>query len=258
MTPDAPPSRRLRISWRPSPVGLTAGLLVAMGLVLGAAVDMVWLVLTAVGALGPGLLREIGWLRKSDEFQRQATRRAGYHAYLAGAVFLFTVTILQAAGGRNLDQVPVEAGVVLTCMLVTYFVSYLTRYWGVRRAAVRILCAFGLFWLVFVVLSHSGEPMALLMEGLVPGVFFALAFVSRRWPRGAGAFLLGAGVFAFVAFDLHEGFARGGGQLYVVFLLLLPLLYTGIGLLRCREADGEGWGDVQHRGEDRGEEQVQS
>ena len=33
--------------------------------------------LVAVGTLGPGILREIGWLHDKDEFQRRADHRAG-------------------------------------------------------------------------------------------------------------------------------------------------------------------------------------
>ncbi len=62
--------------------GLIAGGLVILGLLLMAFVSEGLLVVAGLGAFGPGILRELGWLKDQDEFQRQAAHRAGYHAYL--------------------------------------------------------------------------------------------------------------------------------------------------------------------------------
>lgn len=63
---------------------LIAGGLVVLGLLLSMFVSWGFLILAGLGAFGPGILRELGWLRDQDEFQRQATYRAGYLAYLVG------------------------------------------------------------------------------------------------------------------------------------------------------------------------------
>jgi dipeptide/tripeptide permease len=75
---------RRRAPWLPSLPALVAGMLVVTGIMLSMFVAMGLLILVGLGAFGPGLLREVGWLRDEDEFQRQAAYRAGYVAYLVG------------------------------------------------------------------------------------------------------------------------------------------------------------------------------
>jgi len=223
---------RIAPGWQATPVGLASFALVVLGLLLGATVNMAWLLLLGAGCFGPGLLRELRLLRDCDEFQRQSSIRAGYHAFLAGGLFLVIVVAVRAWGHRSLgnhDAFP--ASLVLTCMLVTYALSQLTRFWGARAAAFRILLMFGFFWFCFVALSHAGEPINLLVELLLPLILVALAFASRRWPRPVGAVLLATGIGALFLFHIEEGFTGNSGRLYVFFLLLLPLLYTGAGLL---------------------------
>lgn len=48
-----------------------------------------FIMLTAMGTFGPGILREAGWLQDQDEFQRRADHRAGYHAFLVSGVLMF-------------------------------------------------------------------------------------------------------------------------------------------------------------------------
>jgi len=44
-----------------------------------------------VGAFGPGILRELGWLKDQDEFQRRAAHRAGYHAFAVTGLVAFFI-----------------------------------------------------------------------------------------------------------------------------------------------------------------------
>ncbi len=226
---------RIAPGWRPTPVGVASFALVVLGLLLGATVNMAWLLLLGAGCFGPGLLRELRLLRDCDEFQRQSSIRAGYHAFLAGGLFLVIVVAVRSWGHRSLgehDAFP--ASLVLTCMLVTYALSQLTRYWGARAAAFRLLFMFGFFWFCFAALSHAGEPASLLIELSLPLILVALAFLSRRWPRPVGAVLLFTGIGALFLFHVEEGFTGNNSRLYVFFMLLLPLLYTGAGLLGVR------------------------
>jgi len=212
-----------------SPVGIISFGFVAAGLILGATVDMAWLILFALGVFGQALLRELGLLGDRNEFQRQAAFRAGYRAYLVGGVFLIGVMIAKGWGYKDLgwDQFPIHP--FLTAMVMTYFLSYLTDYWGARKAAFRILLVFGIFWLIFALLEAG-------VFGLLTNPFFIVPFVlaitSSRWPRISGGVLLILSIFMFFFFNLQRILTGDLGSLFVILLLLLPLLYSGIALLR--------------------------
>lgn len=220
-----------------SPVGVVSCALVVAGLVLGATADMAWWILFALGAFGPSVLRAAGLLRDLDEFQREAARRAGHHAYLAGGLFLTVVVIAKQWGYANLDhdQFPASAG--LAVLVVTYFMSRLVGFWGARGAAFRVLITFGCFWLTFTLLSHFGVEA--LIEGLVSLPFFLLAFASRRFPRASGFVLLAAGAFAFWFFKLGRAFQGNAGAMMVAVALAIPLLAMGVALLASREETPE-------------------
>ncbi len=211
---------------RPTPAGIVSFVLVVAGLVLGATVDMAWLVLFAAGVFGPPLLREAGLLRDRDEFQRAAARLAGYRAYLVGGLFLVAVTVARSWGVRHLGDDAFSASASLTVMLVVYLISYLMSYWGAPRAAFRVLMAFGLFWLVFAVLGHGLSP-----ELAIPLAFFALAFGALRWPRVTGGLLAAFAAFCFFFFDVARALRGNHGALLALLVLVLPLLATGLGLL---------------------------
>jgi len=215
---------------RLSPVGLASLGLVAAGLILGAVVDMAWLILFAVGVFGPVFLREAGLLKDRDEFQREAAFRAGYRAYLVGGIFLAAVTIAKSWGHASLGHEEFPASLALTVLVMVYFLSYLTDYWGARKAAFRILLAFGFFWLMFALLEAG--PLGLLRHPHVVLPFFVLAFTSRRWPRMSGILLIALSMFAFFYFHLGRGLPGKPAGLFVILILFLPLLYSGIALLR--------------------------
>jgi hypothetical protein len=222
---------------RVSPAGILSCLLVVAGLVLGATVDMGWLILFGLGAFGPSVLRALGLLADLDEFQREAARRAGHHAYLAGGLFLCAVTIAKSWGEANLDHDAFSASSALAVLVVAYFMSRLVSYWGARGAAFRVLLAFGVFWLAFVVLSHPGIEM--LAESLVALPFFVLAFTSRRWPRATGVALLAAAGLAFFIFRLARAFQGNQGAVMVIVALVIPLAGMGIALLAARPDEME-------------------
>jgi len=123
--------------------GLIAGGLVIMGLMLSTFVAEGFLIVAGLGAFGPGILRELGWLRDQDEFQRQAAHRAGYHAYLIGG--LATVLIIAAVrwNGRDVEVSSEWLVLVLVIMWLTWLFSALLAYWGAQKTASRVLMVFG-------------------------------------------------------------------------------------------------------------------
>jgi hypothetical protein len=193
------------------------------------------MILMAIGAFGPGVLRQVGWLNDLDEFQKEAAAKAGLRAYLAGAIFLMVVLIAQSWHRLDFGNDQIPASTVVTVMLVVYYASYCLSFWDARKAVSRVLLAFGLFWLAFIVLSHASEPGALLMEGLaVPGPFILCAILCRWWPRVVGLVLLGISVWAIFFFHmLPIGEAdpeRVFEKVFIIVLIPLPLAVSGVAL----------------------------
>ena len=113
----AEPEARER--WRPTRTTLVAGGLVLAGLFL-TEVNWWFLLLAGLGALGPGFLREVGWLHDKDEFQRRADHRAGYHAFLAVALVAFVFMAFFRSGERAIEH---------TDRLATLFLALLWFTW---------------------------------------------------------------------------------------------------------------------------------
>lgn len=227
------PDRRLRFS----AVDVVSCVLVVAGLALGATVDMAWMILFALGAFGPPALRAVGILADRDEFQRGVAMRASHHAYIAGGLFLSGAVVAKTWGTTALDHDAFSASLALAVLVVVYFLSYVTGFWGARAAAFRVLLAFGCFWLAFTVLSHPG--IEALFEAPVGLVFVALAFASWRWPRISGILLVGVAILAFFLFRLQRVFHGDQGAWAVLLLLLVPLLAMGIALLAERREGSE-------------------
>ncbi len=202
-------------------------------------VSWAFLILVGVGAFGPGILRELGWVQDKDELQLQAARRAGYHAYLAGGL----TAILMIARVRSAAQPMVHTDELATSLLAvlwfTWLISSLHGYWGPFLTARRILIIFGSVWLLFNILGNLGAGgMALLMQSLLSVPFFVLAWLTPRWPRPVGMLLLGTAVFFGYLFRLYrvfgpDPFARG--RVEVIVLFLGPLVAGGLMLLGRRE-----------------------
>ena len=192
-----------------------------------------FLLLTALGTFGPGILREMGWLRDKDEFQRRADHRAGYHALLTSGLVSFVLVAFFRSGG-TMENSHRLATSFLALLWFTWFLSSLLAYWGPQKTAARILLVFGSVWLVFTIISNLGPEWtgwaALLLHPLPAVPFFALAWLSRRRPRVTGILLLAVSVFFFQFFGL---FSEGiEGVISTTFILFLgPLLASGVALL---------------------------
>lgn len=99
---------------------LFAGVLVVVGAVLAGSVDMAFLVVFGAGVFGPGALRELGVLNDQDEFQREASRVAGYRAYLAAGLFVSVWLAAAQRGSTNLDS-EMALSVVMVLILLILF-----------------------------------------------------------------------------------------------------------------------------------------
>ncbi len=229
--------------------GMIAGSLVILGLLLSMLVGLGFLILAGLGAFGPGILRELGWLRDQDEFQREAAYRAGYLAYLTGG--FAAVLAISALRWRdaNLDGPAGWIMLVLVILWTTWLFSSLLRYWGAKKTASRVLIVFGSFWAVFVIAAIIGEPpstpleamLAMLMGLVVVVPFFVLARTAGRRPRGTGAVLLVVAAFLLVL-TLPAWLARSmesSAMLLTSALLLVPLIASGLALLREGSSDDE-------------------
>jgi hypothetical protein len=222
-------------------VGAVATILVSAGVFLAVTVDMAFFLLAALGTFGPGVLRELGLLRDQDEFQRQAARRAGYHAYLAGGCAAIFLVAVMRRGTASIEGPALAATLVLVVLWLTWFFSQVLDVWGAQRAASRTLIVFGSFWLMFVVLSHLEKPGSLLMESLVVLPFFLLAWLVRRWPRVGGLLLLGVAVgtsILFRFFKLEDASTDLLLTKALTFTLFeVPLLASGLALLRVKPSE---------------------
>ena len=68
---------RSLVEWlRSSPVGFIAFVLFVVGLWLGITAHRGFMILMAMGAFGPGVLRQLGLLNDLDEFQKEASAKA--------------------------------------------------------------------------------------------------------------------------------------------------------------------------------------
>jgi len=223
-----------------SPVGIIAGTLVFLGAILAATVDMRFMLLTGIGAFGPGFLRELRLLKDQDEFARLASYKAGYYASLfAGSTAIVLISILKA-GKVNLDGESQAFAIILAVIWLVSIFASLYRYWGVKKAVFRILIIFGSLWFVFVLLSHANEPLTALMESLVVLPFFILAWVSLHWPRVAGALIVTLGIFCFFLFRMYQFDRIGFMSTFLTFLLFIcPLLVAGLALLLQKQENDD-------------------
>jgi hypothetical protein len=231
--------RWLTTRTRVSPAGLIALVLVVVGLLFGTTVHMGFMTLMAIGAFGPGVLRQFGLLNDLDEFQKEAAAKSGLRAYLCSGFLLMAVVVAENWHHLSLGGDLVPASTVVIVMLVVYYSSYCLSFWDTHKAVSRVLLAFGLFWLAFVVLSHAGEPLALLLGVLaVPAPFVIGAILCRRWPRIVGILLLAASVWSIFFFHMLPFGAAGSGEIlqraFTLVLIPLPLTVAGVALI----ADG--------------------
>ncbi|MCH7573344.1 MAG: hypothetical protein IH891_10555, partial [Planctomycetes bacterium] len=152
----------------------------------------------------------------------------------------FALVAFFRSGERTLTDTHELATLFLVLLWFTWLLSSLLAYWGPQKAAARILRVFGSVVLIFTIVSNLGPEWtgwpALLLHPLLAVPFFALAWLSTRWPRVTGILLVSVAVFFF---QFLGWFRNGNLSLVddaVTFILLLgPLLTSGVALLCMRK-----------------------
>jgi hypothetical protein len=230
--------------WHPNATTWLAGSLVIGGSVLAVLFGAWFLLLVALGAFGPGVLREAGWLRDKDELQLRAAHRAGYHAYVTCGIAAFVSLAYFQSGVHDVADSQNLAFLFLALLWCTWFLSALLSYWGPRKTAARILTAVGVFWLGLMIVNNlraeSSSWLALLVQSLPAVPLFALAWTSPRWPRTTGVGLLVLSLFTLIL--LAEPAQSDTGPIEQVIRVLLffgPLLACGVSLLTVRRGDDD-------------------
>ena len=177
-----------------------------------------------------------------DEFQRQAARRAGYHAYLVGGFAAVLTIATMKFREANLDPPATWIAFVLIILWATWLFSSLLAYWGAQKTAARVLVVYGAFWAVFAIGSVLEGPSALAALAAAAFVtpFFALAWMAGRWPRLTGIILLAISAIVFGRlFGFGRGFLERPSQILTFVLLLVPMISCGIALLKKTRADDD-------------------
>ena len=229
-------------SWRPSKVTLIGAACVVIGF-LACGISWWFLLLSGLGAFGPGLLRELELVDDRDEFQRRADQRAGYHAFLV-AGFAACALVAWFRSGERLLQNPQELATLFLCLLwFSWLLSSLVSYWGARKAAARILIVFGLCWFGFAILANTGSEWggwtALLLHPLIALPFLVLAKLSSSRPRLAGGLLFLVAAFFVWFFRMFRGDAIDIVTQGVTFILFIgPLLASAVALVVYRGLPG--------------------
>ena len=216
-----------------------------------------------LGAFGPGILRELGLLRDQDEFQRQAARRAGYHAYLiGGAATILIVSLLEwNDGAREVSSAWIR--LILIVLWASWMFSAVMAYWGAQKTTSRILLTFGSFWALFGIAEAFGESsptetpaesiLGWFALALLVVPWFLLAWTVRRWPRATGVALLALAVVFVVVFrQLGSSPLPMATRVVVATLLLGPFLACGIALLGVGKLGEEAEGRSSETGDEGG------
>jgi hypothetical protein len=232
----------------PSADWLAVGLAV-LGLVLSR-FNFHFAALLALGVFGPSLLREVGVLKDSDEWQREIMHRAGFHTSLTLALFVFLNRVLPRFD-HQFPELHHGLGVwfdvpfLWKTLVMVFLISYLLQYWGGRSGVARLLLGFGSVWLVDVLINFSRIPGQglFLGVGLALVVFmYLLAWSAGRFPRPTGIILLFlmASLFVLGAWtlkDLSTEMAVGMVESQIHILLMFGV--TGWALLRSHREESE-------------------
>lgn len=247
-------SRKLMGRPLPDRTGMIAAALVALGILLWMFFDERLLLVAGLGAFGPGLLRELGLVNDQDEFQREAARRAGYHAYLIGGLLAVVIVSFLDWSGADADGRGEWVGLVLLVLWLSWLASSVMEYWGAEKTTSRVLLAFGSFWAVFALAEVIGslrEPgpvenigeffLGLGAVTLLVAPWFALAWTVRRWPRGTAMALLGTAVVLLVVFirPFQPTRMSLANRVLTAVMLLGPFLACGIALLTESVREGD-------------------
>lgn len=196
------------------------------------------IVIAALAAFLPDILRVFGLLKDNDELHEAA---ASYAARIALAVLVLYAAVLftNSDKGLLLPERQRDAWLIAFILAVTVrFIVHAIFYWDVRAAAPRIFLVFGGFWFLFSILSNWGSWLAMLIQASVSaGPLILCALFVRRHPYIIGTVSLGASIVLFMFINVYRLFLGNLGSLTVFILMVLPLLSVGTGLFIRYEED---------------------
>ncbi len=168
-----------------------------------------WVGLVGLAVFGPPLLRELGWLKDEDEFSRDMRWRAGFHAALILALFLFLNKALYPLIASHPDAMARKIwffppDYLRESLVLVFLLSFLIQYWGAPKGVFRIL------------LGIAGISIIELV-----GVLFVLLFISvlREMHQSTGNL------------EMRLGVIRSAVYILLVFGA------TGISLLKAAKED---------------------
>jgi len=187
--------------WVRNPVSVLSFILIWGGLIVALGTGRhAWLALFGAGILGPTLLRELGVMRWEDEFQRETTILAAFHAFLSTGLLLGTVMAVKGVSGTYSDAGKdfadaMPASTAFFLLVLTWYLSRLLQYWGPRKAALRIWGGMVVVYTLLILSVVFGEhPEALDLSAgqvirmwLPVAAVLLLAVAGLRWPRPVGA-----------------------------------------------------------------------
>ncbi len=230
-------------SWPFSKIQVFSGILVIAGITL-ASWNWWAFILVALGAFGPGILRECGWLHDKDEFQLQADRRAGFHAFLVTGVVSVILIACQRASDFLQTSHEGLATLVFTVLWVTWVFSALLDFWGPKKTARRILACFGIGWMVFAIASNVGNEwqgwQPLVLHSLLPLPFLVIAVTVEWIPRISSLILLGMSAYLIHFFGWFQRDNMSFANQAITFVLfVVPLIGCGIALLFVKQDSEE-------------------
>jgi len=168
--------------------------LAALGLILSRFYQPLFGLL-GVAVFGPSLLRELGWLKDSDEWQRGIMHRAGFHAALALALFVFLGRVLPSFELQFTDQRGLwfDAQFLWQTLVLVFLVSYLMQYWGPVQGTSRVLAGFGGVLAIDFILAgmrYGFQPHFWPVAAASVALFFLLAWMAPRWSSLVGILLM--------------------------------------------------------------------
>lgn len=233
---------------------IIAVILVLVG-VLGSMWGPDWLVaISFLGLFGPYILCEAGVMPWRDDYQRETVMRAGMHALIVTGMLLVVVQAVQGVGGSGKvfsEIVPADnfpTSVIFYTMVLTWGLSWLIQFWGVKQGSFRILAILAgsmtlLITVPLIVAAIKGHSMG--FHAIWPGYaqlawIGFLAFTSRRWPRFTSLALTGTVIFALWTFfrSWNQGLTLDV-SIIVLNLMVVPLMVPAIALITHRRSQEE-------------------
>ncbi len=208
--------------------------LVFLGLVIS---PWFWLALP-IGLGVAGALRRLVLISEQDEFHLAAENEAAWYAFITALVLGGLFYCLERTG-FSLGSAAVDRLLVtLEASATVYAAIYLFRFHDGRLAARILLFAIGAGLALFVVLSGWGDVLGTLISfSIIVLPFIALGFLAGRFPRATAPFCFAASITAAVFFHAYD--LQRASSYFVIALICLPLIASGIGLLVTRVKEGE-------------------